>query len=474
MTTQGIKLAPRPMMPCTARDFLPAALEILETPPSPMALSLSGVICLALFALISWSCLTYIDIYAIAEGKIQPSGRSKIVQPVETSEVVAVHVKNGQRVNEGDVLVELDHTESAANLDATRLSLMTSTAEALRRQKELSLLRAGEIETPGIIDFPADIDTQIADRENGLLAVELGQLRANLQNLDAQLSEKIAASKRLQLSTDARAKQIALAQELVTMREQISNKGMGSRSQIIEVLQQLEALKTFQARETGELAETDASIALVHRRIDAAKAEFASDQTSKLAEAERKRDQLRNEYAKAKMKTERTKLSASISGTVQQLAITTVGQVVSSGQVLMTIVPQEAAIEIEALILNKDIGFVETDQKATVKVDAFPFTRYGTVDGTVKTVSRDAVALKDAADAAATVGQSPAQQGRAQSYVFPATITLATDKIASGDKLLPLSPGMSVTVEIKTGQRRVIDFLLSPLRENAAGVGHER
>jgi hemolysin D len=140
----------------------------------------------------------------------------------------------------------------------------------------------------------------------------------------------------------------------------------------------------------------------------------------------------------------------------------------------MTIVPEEAAIEIEAMILNKDIGFVETDQKATVKVDAFPFTRYGTVEGTVKTVSRDAVNLRDAADPVATVSQSAAQQGRAQHYVFPATITLATDKIAAGDKLLPLSPGMSVTVEIKTGQRRIIDFLLSPLRENAAGVGHER
>jgi len=150
----------------------------------------------------------------------------------------------------------------------------------------------------------------------------------------------------------------------------------------------------------------------------------------KLADSERKAHHLKGELVKATTKHERTRLTAPIAGTVQQLAVTTVGQVVSPGQPLMTIVPVGAPIEIEALIQNKDIGFVEVGQKAVVKVESFPFTRYGTVEGTVIKVSRDAVDDREASalsdpKASSRQQSTAADFAKNQNLVFPATIALS-------------------------------------------------
>jgi hemolysin D len=199
----------------------------------------------------------------------------------------------------------------------------------------------------------------------------------------------------------------------------------------------------------------------------------------KLADSERKADHLKGELVKATTKHERTRLTAPIAGTVQQLAVTTVGQVVSLGQPLMTIVPVGAPIEIEALIQNKDIGFVEVGQKAVVKVESFPFTRYGTVEGTVIKVSRDAVDDREASalsdpKASSRQQSTAADFAKKQNLVFPATIALSKTVIKVDGKDIPLSPGMAVTIEVLTGKRRALDYILSPLREVASSSGHER
>ena len=145
----------------------------------------------------------------------------------------------------------------------------------------------------------------------------------------------------------------------------------------------------------------------------------------------------------------------------------------------MTIVPLASPIEIEALIENKDIGFVEAGQPVVVKIESFPFTRYGTVDGAVVKVSRDAVDDREASalsdPKASTRPQSAtAELAKNQNLVFPATIALAKTVIDVGGKDIALSPGMAVTVEVLTGKRRALDYILSPLREVASSSAHER
>jgi len=461
------------------REFLPAALEILQTPPSPIAIALLLFICFASSSALAWSYFGWLDIHAVAQGKIQPSGHSKVVQPLEPGKVVTVLVENGSRVQPGDVLLELDPTETSADREAQSRDLEAANAEAARRKVAVRIARGDSLQ-PLPIGYAAGTDETARLREDSVLAADLAQLASTKASLKAQLAEKLATHERLTLSIAARAKLIALARERVGMREVMDQNGAGSRALIIEALQQLETQMTSDAGDRGQLLETSAAAVSLERKIEEILAQFIADQTTKLAEAERKRDRLFQELIKAQSKSDRTRLKAPIAGTVQQLTVTTVGQVVASGQSLMTIVPLDGPIEVEVMIANKDIGFVEPGQAAVVKVEAFAFTRYGTIDGIVAKVSRDAVDDRDAAnfgDATTMTkpqGAAANPSSRPQNLVFPATVTLARRSIAVDGKDVPLSPGMAVTVEVRTGQRRAIDYVLSPLREVAAGAVRER
>jgi hemolysin D len=461
------------------REFLSAALELLVSPPSPIATALLLTICALFASALAWSYFGWIDIHAVAQGKIQPSGRSKVVQPLEAGKIVAIRVVNGGRVNGGDVLLELDPTEAFADRDAQAHDLEAARGETARRRTAIAIARSETLQ-PLPITFSAGVGQDVRQRESDVLVADLVQLKSSVASLKAQLAEKLATKDRLSATIAAREKLIALAKERVDMREDLDAHGSGSRALVIDALQQYETQVTNNVGDRGQLLETEAATRSLERKLEETVTQFIADQSQKLADIERKRDRLVEELVKAQSKSDRTLLRAPIAGTVQQLAVTTVGQVVAGGQSLLTIVPLDAPIEVEAMIANQDIGFVESGQRAVVKVDAFPFTRYGAIDGRVAEVSRDAVDdrnatnLSDATNAAKTQSGVATQPPKPQNLVFPATIRLMRGSLDIDGKDLALTPGMAVTVEIKTGQRRVIDYLLSPLRQVAAQTARER
>ena len=375
-------------------------------------------------------------------------------------------------------LLNLTLRETGADREEQKRDLELALAEAARRRVAIAAARLGDKEALKVV-YPAGMSNDIIARENGVLAADLVELSSNRANLLAQKAERLATRDRLKASLAAREKLIAVNKEHVDMRESLSKSKAASRAQVIETLQQYEAQVTSQAGEKGQLLENEAALITLDRKLEEAITQFIADQMQKLADNERKADHLKGELIKATTKHERTRLTAPNAGTVQQLAVTTVGQVVSSGQPLMTIVPFGAPIEIEALIQNKDIGFVEVGQPAVVKVESFPFTRYGTVEGTVVKVSRDAVDDREASalsdPKSSTRPQSSVSDiAKNQNLVFPATIALNKTAITVDGKAIALSPGMAVTVEVLTGKRRALDYVLSPLREVASSSGHER
>ncbi len=463
----------------TDREFLPAALEIVASPPSPVARTLMLTICALFVAALAWSYFGWMDIYAVAPGKIQPDGGSKVVQPLEPGKVTAIRVENGSRVGAGDVLLELDQTEAAADREAQARDLEAAKAEAARRETAIASAHTEALE-PLPITFPAGISEAVQRREEGVLTADLAQLRSSVATLKAQLAEKQATKQRLTSTIAEREKLIALAKERVAMRQQLDAMGAGSRAQTIEAMEQYETQVTTDTDDRGQLIETDAAMAELDRKIDEASNQFVADQSQKLATIEQKRDHLEEDLIKAQSKASHTVLKAPIAGTVQQIVVSSIGQVVTAGQPLLTIVPADDAIEVKAMIANADIGFVKAGEEAVVKVDAFPFTRYGTIGGTVAKVSgdavdqRDATELSDAANAARPQGAEPGSPPKTENLVFPATVRLAQRFIDVDGKEIALRPGMAVTVEIKTGRRRAIDYLLSPLREVASEAWRER
>ncbi|MBS0241380.1 MAG: HlyD family type I secretion periplasmic adaptor subunit [Proteobacteria bacterium] len=460
-------------------EFLPAALEIVETPPSPVATALMLGICAFFTAALAWSYFGKLDVHALAPGKIQVSGRTKIVQPLEAGRVVAIHVENGAQVKEGDVLVELDPTDTTADHDALARELESTRAEVTRRSAAVAAAQSAGLVTQ-TIRFAEGTSEAVSKRETAAMLADLSQLRSTLEALRAQIEEKAALKQRLALSIQARQRLLELAKERIGMREEIITRGAGSRALVIESELQYENFATQDAGDRGQQVEAEAAAKSLERKMVQTVDQFVAEQIQKGVEADRKREKLEEDIVKARSKRDRTRLRSPIAGTIQQLEVTTLGQVIASGQAILSVVPTDAPLEVEALISNKDIGFVTAGQRAAIKVDAFPFTRYGTIEADVLKVSTDAVedrnatAMTDAISASRSQSGSPTRTSQGQNLVFPAVLRLKQRTISIDGRNVPLTAGMSVTAEVKTGERRAISFLLSPLGEVIRGAGGER
>ena len=461
-------------------EFLPAHLEILETPPAPQRLAALWLLCGVLAAAIVWSVFAKLDIYAVASGRVQPTGRSKVIQPLDPGAVKAIRVENGSKVKAGDVLLELDPTLASAERQASSGDLWSLRAEIPRRRAAIETVQAHRTDAPKVT-FPEDVNAEIRLREESVLAAELAQYAASVASLQGQIGENEALKARFKGSIEARERLIAIQRERLGMKQELMAKGAGTRAAALESQQGLESELTNLAYDKGQLTQADAAGVSLTKKAEMLQKQFVADQAQKLTDAQRKLDRFREDLVKANFRLDRTTLRAPIDGTVQQLAVTTIGQVVTTGQPLMVLVPSEGAIEIEALVQNTDIGFVEVGQEATIKVNAFPFTRYGTLDGRVIRVSRDAVDAKDASQTSDAATASRAQNQSifsstpsAQNLVFPVVVSLNKTSLSIDGKDVPLSAGMTAQVEIQTGSRRVIDYLFAPLRETTGTAGHER
>lgn len=465
------------------REFLPAALEILETPASPWRIAFIWIVSLIFAGALVWSYFAKLDIYAVASGRIQPSGRSKVVQSLDPGKIKVIAVANGTRVDVGDTLLELDPTEAEADRRAAASDLEAADAEVARRQAAVDAVRSGAIYSgqtaATTIRFPENVGQAARQRQQAVLAADLAQYASTLAGLQGQLGQNLATQEKLSTSIAQRDRLPSVLQRRVEMRHQLVQLQVGSVAAALDAQQQLESELTNVASEKGQLLEAEAAARTTRHRIEQLTSQFIADQANKLSDTLNRRERLKENLVKADARADRMRLVAPINGTVQQLAITTIGQVISVGQPLLVVVPQTGPIEIEALAQNRDFGFVAVGQEAVVKIDAFPFTRYGTVQGKVVRISNDAVFDKDVTRMDATMPQSQTSSAldatpKAQGLIYPVAVALARSSLPVDGNEAALMPDMTATVEIRTGERRVIDYLLSPLREVVSQAGHER
>jgi hemolysin D len=430
-------------------EFLPAALEIVEKPPSPVGRAILWSIVVFFLIAITWAFLGEVDIVATAQGKIVPSDRVKIIQPLEIGVVRQIHVQEGQKVNAGDPLIDLDPTATRADLGRLESELIAARLDKARLQRLEQLI--GTDHPPEEPDFqpPAELigqaGAEVVRLQQRMLQSEWAEHQARAAALDSAIE-----SRRADLSaTHNEVKKLEGTLPLITRRakalKKMAAKKLGSEQHWLELeeerVQQQQELETLKDR----IRQVQASISEAIEQRRALQSEFRRHQLNALAEAERRIEQLQQERLKAVRRTEQQHLTAPIAGVVQQLAIHTIGGVVTPAQELMKIVPESRSLEVEAWILNKDIGFVEEGQVAEVKIETFPFTRYGTIDARVTNLSNDAVSDED------------------KGLVYAGRVLMEKSVIRIGEKVVNLSPGMAVTVEVKTGKRRLIEFILSPL-----------
>ena len=463
----------------THTDFLPAHLEILETPASPKMSFMLWTICGMITAAIAWSSFARIDIYAEAQGRIQPSGRSKVIQPLDVGRVSEIAVQNGSMVNAGQLLVQLDATQADADRAAAAAELQSLHAEIARRTTEIVDVQSSV--TNPVIIYPPDVSDAYRKRDDAVFQAELSQYEAQVESLQAQLAEKTATNTRLKDGIAAREKVIASMTERLNMKLTLEAHQAGTKAAVIDASQTLENEQRNLTDDRGQVLENDAASVSLQRKLEQTKRDFLATQNQKLNDAERRRDDVEQNFVKASSKVEQAHIVAPIDGTVQQLAVTTVGQVVTSGQPLMVLVPSSKSLEVMALVQNQDIGFVKDHQDVVLKVDAFPFSHYGTLKGKVTRISNEAVdsqeatASSDASTLARPINNSALSGSqKVQNLVYPVTVQLDQTSINADGKDVPLMPGMMVTAEVQTGSRRVIQYLLAPIWEASSQAAHER
>jgi hemolysin D len=433
-----------------AVEFLPAALEVLETPPSPIGRSILWTIMLLFISAVIWSSVSFMDIVAVAPGKIIPSGYSKTIQPYETGVIAAIHVQDGQVVGQGETLIEMDSTQNGADRDRARNEYRAALVEVAR----LRALIAGE---PTFIS-PAEGDPQFVLLQQQLLRDQLAEFAARADAARHLIDQRKAVIEATKENIRRLEATVPIEEERSRAYKKLLDQQFVSKMDYLQFEQQHIDKAQELAGQRSKLRQDQAALAEAEKTYRALISEFQQSKQTELATTETKAASLTQEVRKAEQKTELQKLISPVDGVVQQLAVHTVGGVVTPAQPLLIIVPQDHPIEVEAQVENKDIGFVHESQSVEIKVETFPFTLYGTISGKVMNVSDDAVALDK-------------EKGR---LVYPSRVSMDRTTMQVEGKQIHLSPGMAVTVEIKIGQRRMIEYLLSPLLKSVQESMRER
>ena len=429
------------------RDFLPAHLELTETPVSAAPKWIARLIIVFAVLALAWSWFGKMDIVVVAPGETAPSGQSKVVQPLETAEVKEIAVQDGEHVRRGEPLLLLSALGSDADFEQSRTALLAERLSVLRNQALLDALERQQI--PHIAPRAA---RELEISKTALAAAQtlvINQYQA-WHAQDLQLQSVIRAHQAELRVTRAQVDKLISVGEIERQRTEdlaeLAKRDFISEHAYLEQKSKLIVSRNDLQSQRNQLEQIEADIdqARASRRVNTQN--LRRDTLDALREARERSDQLRAQTAKAEQRKRLMTLRAPVSGTVQQLAVHTVGGVVTAAQQVMVIVPDDYHMQVDALVLNKDIGFIEIGQEAVIKVEAFPYTRYGYLTGKISNISFDAIDNE-------TLGR-----------VYAARVTLDTDHLVIEGRKIRLTAGMNVSAEIKTGRRRVLDYLLSPLR----------
>ena len=406
---------------------------------------------------VGWACVGEVDIIATAQGRIIPTGKSKAIQPFETGVVRAIAVADGSLVRKGDVLIELDPTSDHS--DETRLAFGLA-------QDRLDLARLRALLEHAAFAPPADADARMSLMAGRQMDEQAAEHAAKLDGLDRQIAQKQAEGREVKASIDKVEMSLPLLTEQRDIRISLLQNQYGSRLTYLQIQQQLVEAQHELEGDKQKLEQGVQALAALDRQKAEATAEYRKGLLTDLAKAELSASEHDEEMKKAVLKRGLRTLRAPVDGTVQQLAVHTLGGVVTPAQQLMVVVPKGTGLEIEATLPNKDVGFVHRGQEVEVKVEAFTFTRYGLLHGEVTSLSQDVVAPQDAQQHDGrkdTEAQNDEQARQVGQPTYVALVSLGATTIRTEDGVSQLEPGMAVTAEIKTGRRTVISYLLSPL-----------
>ena len=424
-------------------EFLPAAEEIIETPAAPLGALVVWLVTLLLIVALAWSYFGRIDIVAVANGKISTEGSTKVIQPAISGVVTNINVHEGQRVKKGETLLALDKTTAEKDVATANQSL-----NAARVERDILRRLAVGGNTDEIInnaDLPDETKAmlrQFASSQTALSAARQQAVNGTISNYQQQLQFNQQAKN--QLETNAQ----NLKNRKAEIEKQLPNANpvdkLRLQNELSNIDQRITSADSAVLGQNQQLLQSQSALTQAQNQSQTQTAETNSAFNNQIITSEKRIIELENNLVKARQVLAQTTITAPVDGTVLSLTVKTIGGVVNAGQQLAQIVPEKVPLYVDAALDNQDIGFVKPSQRVVVKVATYPFQRYGYLEGTVENISPDAI------------------QDDKKGLIYKAKIKLNDDK-SSKQNQLKLLPGMSVSAEITTGQRRIIEFFLDPL-----------
>lgn len=432
--------------------FLPAHLELTETPPHAAPLWTARLILSAALVVVVIAAFGWLDIVAIAPGQLVPNANVKIIQPALTGVVRRILVQNGERVRAGQLLLELDPTQATADADKAKTGKVDAEL-TVARARALLVAQSQDVD-PKVVSVSGATSAAQANAQNLALGA-FQEYRKKASSLRAELEKREAELETTQMEVTKLKETAPLARHQADDYRELSKGGYVALHEYLDKEKAaIEQTRELAAQES-HAQELAAGIEEQKREIEYAVASFQREQWEALNKAGKDAEQGQDEETKAAVREDQMQLRSPVDGIVQQMSVHTVGGVVTSAQTLMEIVPDET-LEVEARISNRDIGFVNPGQAAVVKIATFPYTRFGYLTGQVIKVSNDATSDKKLG------------------LVFLARIRIPSNRFKVNSKWINLSPGMEVTAEIKTGQQKVWQYFLSPLIQTGRESLRER
>ncbi|MCG8037681.1 MAG: HlyD family type I secretion periplasmic adaptor subunit [Candidatus Thiodiazotropha taylori] len=441
----------------TLNAFLPSALEIQETPPNPLTRWLAKCIIVLLVIGVIWSIYGEVNIVASAEGKILPGSRVKVIQPLQKGVVKTILVREGEYVKQGQPLVELDSTLTGADESRLKQELLSAEMKVAVNIALMKRLKNEEDSTDVIITLDQSDGSVIRNLHfNNLFQEKWLQIKANES---AMINAKKAAEaeiKATKIEIEKLRKTLPITEKRAAIVKNLYKKQYATETEYLQLEQERIHQSHLLAAKKQSLKQLEATKNQAHRQMESGKAETRVNILAEITEYRIEVSALREELIKAKDLNRRQVLYAPVSGQVQELEITTQGGVVTEAQPLMKIVPDADSLIIEVFVENKDIGFINREISAEIKIHTFPFTKYGVIEAEVMNISDDAIVDE--------------QRG----LLYRLLLKMDEKSIDVGVGQVRLLPGMQVTAEMKTGKRRLIEYFMSPLLKHGKESLRER
>ncbi|MFZ5968308.1 MAG: HlyD family type I secretion periplasmic adaptor subunit [Bacillota bacterium] len=422
-------------------EFLPSALEIIESPASPLGKLTIWMIFLILVTAILWSIIGSVDEVALARGKVIPDGNIKIIQSLEGGVITQIHVTEGQKVKKGQLLIEVDTSINKTELEKLKSSLDTA---KLERELLLATLKDDDVKVEKLIKENPNLllSEDVLNRQKEYKRLKEQDYREKQKTYQLEYEKAMEEYNMVQQQLIQLETNIKILKDQVRIQKTLYEGGAIPEQEYIEKQNELDFAIMDRDLQLAKIAYYEDQLEVNQNQKDLHTLDYDKEIMKELVEKDKAIQELEKEVDKMTKRIDLQKIIAPVDGTVQGMGANTIGGVITSANPIISIVPDATPLLIEAMVLNKDIGFIQQGQGAEIKLDTFPFQKYGTIKGKIIHISADAV------------------EDENLGYVYKILVKPEKETIFVDTRDVPISPGMAVLTEVKTGKRKIIEFFL--------------